>query len=88
MTMPFSPSLTHSALPREKPAVRRNTAAVLLGASRVLHSLARRLAAGPAQPRRMVVEPVLEFHADAGAPEGALYVDGRLVGHLPGISRL
>ncbi len=88
MTMPFSPSLTHSALPREKPAVRRSAAAVPLNASRVLQSLARRPAAGAAQPHRMVVERMLEFHADAGAPEGALYVDGRLVGHLPGISRL
>lgn len=29
-----------------------------------------------------------EFHAEAGAPEGALYVDGRLVGHLIGVTRL
>lgn len=32
--------------------------------------------------------PRLEFHADAGAPEGALYVDGLLFGHLPGVKRL
>ena len=32
--------------------------------------------------------PVLEFHAEAGAPEGALYVNGRLVGHLEGVRRL
>jgi hypothetical protein len=32
--------------------------------------------------------PRLEFHADAGAPEGALYVDGVLFGHLPGVHRL
>ena len=32
--------------------------------------------------------PVLEFYAEAGAPEGALYVDGCLVGHLPGVNRL
>jgi hypothetical protein len=31
---------------------------------------------------------VLEFYAEAGAPEGALYVDGQLVGHLPGVTRL
>lgn len=30
----------------------------------------------------------LEFYAEAGAPEGALYVDGQLVGHLPGVTRL
>jgi hypothetical protein len=34
------------------------------------------------------VEHVLEFHADAGAPEGALYVDGQLVGHVLGVTRL
>lgn len=33
-------------------------------------------------------EAVLEFHHEAGAPEGALYVDGRLVGYLPGLTRL
>lgn len=31
---------------------------------------------------------VTEFHADAGAPEGALYVDGQLVGHVLGVTRL
>ncbi len=33
-------------------------------------------------------EPHLEFHAEAGAPEGALYVNGQLVGHLTGVTRL
>jgi hypothetical protein len=33
-------------------------------------------------------EPVLEFHAEAGAPEGALYVNGQLVGHVLGVTRL
>ena len=33
-------------------------------------------------------EPHLEFHADAGAPEGALYLDGKLVGWLSGVTRL
>jgi hypothetical protein len=32
--------------------------------------------------------PRLEFHADAAAPEGALYVDGVLFGHLPDVPRL
>ena len=32
--------------------------------------------------------PELEFYAESGAPEGALYVDGELVGYLPGITRL
>ncbi len=30
----------------------------------------------------------LEFYAEAGAPEGALYVDGRLAARLDGIKRL
>jgi hypothetical protein len=30
----------------------------------------------------------LEFHADGCAPEGALYVDGQLVGRLDGVTRL
>jgi len=33
-------------------------------------------------------ETVYEFYAEAGAPEGALYVDGKLVGYVPGVTRL
>lgn len=33
-------------------------------------------------------EPRLEFYAEAGAPEGALFLDGQLVGWLPGVKRL
>lgn len=33
-------------------------------------------------------EPVLEFYAEAGAPEGALYVDGVRIGIVPGVTRL
>ena len=32
--------------------------------------------------------PELEFYAEAGAPEGALYVDGQRVAQLHGITRL
>lgn len=32
--------------------------------------------------------PALEFYAEAGAPEGALYQDGQLVGTLTGVQRL
>jgi hypothetical protein len=32
--------------------------------------------------------PCIEFHADAGAPEGALYVNGRFVGWIEGVTRL
>jgi hypothetical protein len=30
----------------------------------------------------------VEFHAEAGAPEGALFVDGVRIGTLPGVTRL
>lgn len=32
--------------------------------------------------------PELEFYAEAGAPEGALFVDGERWGTLPGVTRL
>lgn len=33
-------------------------------------------------------QPVFEFYAEAGAPEGALFVDGQRVGVLEGVRRL
>jgi hypothetical protein len=66
-------------------AGRRLAAALLQRASRLLARLALGLASEPAVARH---EPRFEFHAEAGAPEGALYVDGRLVGWLSGVSRL
>ena len=66
-------------------AGRRLAAALLQRASRQLARLASGLASAPAEPRP---EPRFEFHAEAGAPEGALYVDGRLVGWLSGVKRL
>jgi hypothetical protein len=72
--------------PPEATRARQVVAWVLRAASALLARLAERLAvieaAAPAG------EPVLEFYAEAGAPEGALYVDGRLVGHLHGVQRL
>ena len=32
--------------------------------------------------------PQLEFYAEAGAAEGALFVDGQWVGYVPGVRRL
>lgn len=64
--------------------LRALAAAVLLAASRALDGLAQRLALAPPASS----EAVIEFHAEAGAPEGALYVDGQLVGHLSGVTRL
>lgn len=72
--------------PRSHP-LRSLAARTLRGASRQLARLSRQLAAGRAAPPARS-DPLLEFHAEAGAPEGALYVDGRLVGHLPGVTRL
>lgn len=64
-------------------------AALLHAASLVLGRVAVRLAAVAVAPRLAELAPqVVEFHAEAGAPEGALYVDGELVGHLSGITRL
>lgn len=78
-----------AALPRR--AARRAAAATLRAASAALDRLAARVAAAPAAsaPRRPPQTlQALEFHADAGAPEGALYVDGELVGYVSGVSRL
>lgn len=65
---------------------RRLAAAVLRRASAMLARLALSVAGAGAQAPARV--PVLEFYAEAGAPEGALYVDGVLVGMLAGVSRL
>ena len=67
-------------------APRRALAAALRSASALLARLARRLAQ-PARRSRQS-EPQLEFYAEAGAPEGALYVDGKLVGYVADVRRL
>lgn len=60
-------------------------AAMLRGSSHALGTLAARLL----PPEREPLAPVVvEFHAESGAPEGALYVDGQLVGHVLGVNRL
>ena len=86
---PYSLALSHPALPAAEPSALRRAAAVALQrASRSLGSLAARVTQAPARPVASAAAPVLEFYAEAGAPEGALYVDGRLVAHLAGIKRL
>lgn len=73
----------HPAMPTT--GLRRVAARTMRLTGRRLVTWAHRLLAverGPAH------EPVLEFYAEAGAPEGALYVDGRRVGVLPGVTRL
>lgn len=46
-----------------------------------------RLVFSPAYRRRRA-RSHLEFYAEAGAPEGALYVDGQLTARLDGVPRL
>jgi hypothetical protein len=72
---------------REIGRAREVAAALLRALSASLERLAQQMVVvvdAPAARR----DAVLEFHAEAGAPEGALYVDGQLVGRLDGVSRL
>jgi hypothetical protein len=75
----------HSALMPDRSALRRGTAAALRAAGCALQGLSERLTASP---RLVSGTAQLEFHAEAGAPEGVLYVDGQLVAHLAGVRRL
>jgi hypothetical protein len=68
--------------------VRWLAAVLLRAASAALTRLSRRLTTTEAHANRPGTAPTLEFYADAGAPEGALYVNGKLVGYLPGVRRL
>ncbi|HET9820474.1 MAG TPA: hypothetical protein VFQ16_01480 [Burkholderiaceae bacterium] len=75
------------SVPFASTGVRTMLALTLSLASETLARLAHALA--PSTPSASAdALPRLEYHADAGAPEGALYVDGRLVGHIDGVSRL
>jgi hypothetical protein len=79
----FAPS--ESAFKR---STRRVVAALLQRTSGALARVAQQLDAAEAGEEPTPLQPMLEFHAEAGAPEGALYVEGRLVGHLLGVTRL
>ena len=70
-------------------------AAVLRSASEALTRVAAaRAAAHAAHAEFLAAEEMLgtaefhEVHRDSGAPEGALYVNGKLVAILPGVKRL
>ena len=76
---PVAPSLSDSA--------RRWIAHALHAAGALLHRWARAWQP-PAAELPQAAEARLEFHAEAGAPEGALYLDGRRIGVLPGVTRL
>ena len=78
-------SLGHAPFAHPPRPLRRAAAAALRALSALLSRLARRLRAADRAPDR---PPVLEFYAEAGAPEGALYLDGKLVGYVRGVSRL
>jgi len=74
---PARPLLSHAA--------RAAAASLLRAAGTQLAHWAQRVETPPlADP----LAGALEFYADAGAPEGALYVDGKLAGWLPGVRRL
>jgi len=63
-------------------------ARTIRAAATALQVLAERVAPPERAASATLTLPRLEFHSDAGAPEGALYVDGVLFGHLPGVHRL
>jgi hypothetical protein len=69
-------------------ARRRLAAGLLTAASASLARIAAALEPAPTSTAGVSVDPQLEYHAEAGAPEGALYVDGELVGWLRGVRRL
>ena len=82
----MSPILTGQR-PAQRPVTsdlwRRLAAHLLRSASAALARQARDVARPlHARHRRPPLDATLEFHADAGAPEGALFVDGELVGYL------
>ena len=70
------------------PSVRRLLAGILRAVSHSLAQLSRALSAAERARDRNRGETVYEFYAEAGAPEGALYVNGELVGYVPGVTRL
>jgi hypothetical protein len=72
-----------------KAALLHLLAMLLRAGSEALTRLAAR--AAEADAARTLPAGTVEFHAlhrEAGAPEGALYVDGKLVAVLPGVRRL
>jgi hypothetical protein len=88
--MTSAPLLTraYDAPSHPRHSARHQLAVALRLASSGLRALARRIAPAPRQAGATAGLPCVEFHAEAGAPEGALYVDGVLIGHLPGVMRL
>jgi hypothetical protein len=71
-------------------AARLHLAASLRKLSAVLAQLSRRLRQPLVASATHIATPLtqLEFYAEAGAPEGALYLDGQFVGWVSGVTRL
>jgi len=84
-SLPWGHAPSESELKR---TVRRAAALLLQAFASRLALAAQQLAAAERHEAQASRIPVLEFYAEAGAAEGALYVDGRLVGHLTGVTRL
>lgn len=84
--MAMTPRGFRSTVPGHYP-VRRTVAFVLQAASAALDRLAQRVAV-PAVHHTPATASEYEFYAQAGAPEGALYVDGQFVGWIRGVQRL
>ena len=88
MWMQDLPLEATTAVPAESRGPRAATAALLRAASRLLDALAERLAVVDPPAALAATDPVIEFHGDAAAPEGALYVNGQFIGRLLGVNRL
>jgi len=82
----YVPQATHGPAPWRPVAAthpaRRLAARQLRRAGAWLAWAARQLAAPAARPAQPSPLPEVEYCADAGAPEGALFVNGEYVGRL------
>lgn len=86
MYLPDLPIDGETAITDRRYGLRLWIAALLRASGQALQHLAARLSF--TEPVTQEPEPWTEFYADAGAPEGALYVNGKLVGHIEGVTRL
>jgi len=84
----MTPTLRSFQPPPTRSVGRLALARTMRTAALALQRLADRMTPPERRAPAALTLPRLEFHADAAAPEGALYVDGVLFGHLPGVHRL
>lgn len=82
----YVPQVAHGPAPWRAVApvrpARRLVARQLRRAGAWLAWVARQLAAPAVRPAHPALPPEVEFCAEAGAPEGALFVNGEYVGRL------